>query len=191
MGGTMEGLARPLYGGFTSYMGSATSTAQWVVDEFGQIDQNALHNAAANTASGVNYMEGVHFQTNITTTTGGSTALHAEIFHDSGTCSGQIYAAEFWIEGASGASVGGGRIAAISLFANYDSGYGQVNAASSFINCHAVDSEVPALFTILGATADDSGGLFHAATNTTIDHAMRIYVDNVVYYIGLYDALCT
>ncbi len=182
MGGTMEGLGVPIYGAYTAFMGSSNSTAYWTVNDYGEIDHACLHNAASNTARGVNYMEAVHLQVNITTATQGTDALWAGTFHDSGTCSGQIYAAEFWLQGASGASVGGGRVAAINLIVNHDSAYGQVDAATSYINFTAVDALVPAFFTVTGETLDGSGGCFFTS-DASVAYALRIYVANTAYNI--------
>ena len=183
MTGTMEGLKVPLYGDYIRYTEAGVQTLR--VRDGGLMDLRILHNAALNTELGVTYMEGVHLQVNITTTTGGSDALWVGTFHDSGTCSGQIYAAEFWLEGASGASVGGGRVAAINLIVNHDSSYGQVDAATSYINFTAVDALVPAFFTLTGETVDGSGGCVVANAATDSTQGIRIYIANAVYYIML------
>jgi len=179
--GTFAGLSVPLNGGYYRYTNAGVQTLR-VRDE-GLSDLRILHNAALNTELGVTYMEGVHLQVNISTTTGGSDALWAGTFHDSGTCSGQIYAAEFWLEGASGASVGGGRVAPINLIVNHDSSYGQVDAATSYINFTAADALVPAFFTLTGETADGSGGCFDIISDPACSTGLVIYVANNKYWI--------
>lgn len=181
MSGTFEGLSVPLYGGYYRYTEAGVQTLR-VRDE-GLSDLRILHNAALNTELGVTYMEGVHLQVNISTTTGGSDALWVGTFHDSGTCNGQIYAAEFWLQGASGASVGGGRVAPINLIVNHDSSYGQVDAGTSYINFTAVDAKVPAFFTITGETVDASGGCFETISDPATSKGLVIYVANAKYWI--------
>jgi hypothetical protein len=181
MTGTFEGLSVPLYGGYYRYTEAGVQTLR--VRDGGLIYQNVLHNDALTAELGVTYMEAVHLQTNISTTTGGSDALWVGMFHDSGTCNGQVYCAEFWLQGASGASVGGGRTACINLIINHDSSYGQVDAATSYINFTAVDALVPALFTLTGETVAGSGGCVVAKAAAASTQGLRIYIANAVYYI--------
>ena len=179
--GTFEGLSVPLYGSYKRY---TTAGVQLLSEsDLGLSDLRILHNSALNTALGVTYMEGVHLQVNISTTTGGSDALWVGTFHDSGTCNGQIYCAEFWLNGSSGAGVGGGRVAAINLIVNHDSSYSQVDAGTSYINFTAVDALVPAFFTLTGETADGSGGCFVTISDPATSRGLVIYVANQKYYI--------
>ena len=184
--GTFEGLSVPLYGDFKHYTEAGVQLLS--VSDLGLTDLRVLHNAALNTALGVTYMEAVHLQVNISTSTGGSDALWVGTFHDSGTCSGQIYCAEFWLQGASGAGVGGGRVAPINLIVNHDSSYSQVDAGTSYINFTAVDALVPAFFTVTGETADGSGGCFVTISDPTTTKGLVIYVANAKYYIQVCSA---
>lgn len=63
--------------------------------------------------------------------------------------------------------------------------------AGSFIYFVEASSPIPYFFTIGGMAADESGGCFKTATNTVIDHALKIDIDQTTYYIGLYDAVST
>jgi hypothetical protein len=66
---------------------------------------------------------------------------------------------------------------------NHDSSYGQVDAATSYINFTAVDALVPAFFTITGETVGGSGGCIKAYAADASTQGLRIYIANAVYYI--------
>ncbi len=184
--GTFEGLSVPLYGEYYRYTEAGVQTLR--SRDLGLMDYRILHNAALNTELGVTYMEAFHIQVNISAATAGTDGLWVGTFHDSGTCSGQIYAAEFWLNGSSGAGVGGGRVAAINLIVNHDSSYSQVDAGTSYINFTAVDALVPAFFTLTGETADGSGGCFVTISDPATSRGLVIYVANQKYYIQVSSA---
>lgn len=92
--------------------------------------------------------------------------------------SAQSYAATFKFDQA-GFAMDGGRAATLNLWFDYNSGGADV----SFINFDSLGTDVPTLFTILNATVDSS--LFVNTAAAAADHGLRIYVDNVVYYIML------
>lgn len=99
---------------------------------------------------------------------------------------GQSYAAQFLLDEAE-TSVAGGRRA--TLYIRYDAAAADVTQpARSFINFEDHGTLCPQLF-VLNSTVANSGGCFVTATNTVIDHALKIYVHGVQYYIGLYDAM--
>jgi hypothetical protein len=179
----MEGLSKPLYGDYIRYTEAGVQTKS--VSDLGLENLYVLHNDALNTALGVSYMEAVHLQVNISTTSGGSDALWVGMFHDedAGTSPAQIYCAEFWLEGASGASMAGGRTACINLIVNHDSSYGTVDAGTSYINFTAADELVPSLFTLTGETIGGSGGCIKNYAADVATHGLRIYIANKVYYI--------
>ena len=158
----------------------------------GRIFNTVAHDAAMNTRTGVTYMEGVHLGTTITTTTGGSDALSCVLTHSSGTCNGQMYAAEFWFEGSASASVGGGRVASIHCIMNLSTSYGTVLAATSFINFSEPTKRVPNLFTLPYTTVDASSGCFKKSDgDVAVTHLLRINVNNDTYYICVSDSSAT
>lgn len=94
----------------------------------------------------------------------------------------QIFAATLILDTVGGSS-SGGREAVLQL--QYYGGTHVTNGmAYSFIDFYdAATTDVGSLFTIRGST-----NLFVTATNTTPDHGLIIYVDNVKYFIMLCDA---
>lgn len=183
--GTYDGLAVPLSGGFVCQTLDSTVIDWLTVTDYGAC-KFLNYQIGAN-----NY--GVDVRSHMTDSgdgLGGQT-LKAYMYHDSGGIgSGQAYAAFFMFQGAASMAVGGGRIAVLDLYMNLDASYnaGATTSAvaTSFINFDEGAKAIPALFTIVGVTEDD--GFFVTATNAVIDHALLINVNNVVYYIGLYDA---
>ena len=186
--GTYMGLAVPIFGGYTTRCADGT-TVVGVVDNYGFRYIDLAYNAAC-AASG-NYatrgfVEG--FSVYVTVTTTNTASIDGACFsvkHTSGTSTGQIWAAEFWLEGAASQSMAGGRVGCIQLVLNHPSTYTWVNEAVSFINFYALDKQPYACMTFLGATVDSS--YFVAmAESAAASHGLRIYVDNVAYYIMLH-----
>jgi len=130
-------------------------------------------------------MEGAHFQTNVSVASGGSDALWAGMIHDSGTSAGQMYAAEFWFEGASGASVGSGTAACINLIMNLDSSYSQSAGANCYIFVATPDALVENFIVFAGETVDGSGGCVVANAATDATQGIRINLAGATYYIML------
>ena len=151
----------------------------------GRIMNTIVHDSDMNTATGVTYMEGVHFGTTVTANSGGSDALSCVLQHNSTTWTnaGQIYVAEFWLGGGASAGMTGGRTAVLNLIIDHDTSYAQVDAATSYINFTADDALIPAFFTLTGETADGAGGCFIANVAPASTHALRIYVANTAYYL--------
>ena len=81
----------------------------------------------------------------------------------------------------------GGRMHTLGLYYSTTEAHAG-NGACSFIYFVEAADPIPYFFTIGGMTADESGGCFKTATNATIDHALKIDIDQTSYYIGLYDA---
>ena len=180
--GTFEGLGVPLSGDYKRY--SEAQVELLSVTDQGQTSQTIAHNAAMNTFTGVTYMEGVHLQTNITTTTSGTSTLWVGAYHVSGTTGGQVYAAEFWLNGAAGQAIAGGRCSAIHLIVNHAATYGQSgNSATSFIHLSSVDALVPSFITFSGETVDGAGGCIAANAATQSTQGICIYIANAPYYI--------
>jgi len=181
--GTFNGLAIPLHGGFTCKTIDSTPIDWLTVTDYGAC-KFLNYQIGAN-----NY--GVDIRSHMTDSgneLGGQT-LKAYMYHDSGGIgTGQAYAAFFMFQGAASMSCVTGRIAVLDLYMNLDATYTVAGGAAdcSFIHFAEGAKAVPALFTITGVTADD--GFFVAATNATIDHALRVDINNVTYYIGLYDS---
>ena len=182
MSGTFNGLAVPLHGGFVCKTLDSTPVNWLTVTDAGACK---FLNYMTST-----YNYGVDIRSHLTTA-GGGQCLKAYMYHDEGTLSGQAYAAFFQFIGAAGLSSGTGRIAVLDLYMNLDATYTTATKSSSWINFVEGALPVEALFVMTstgGIVADESGGCFVTATNTTIDHALRIYIENTAYYIGLYDA---
>lgn len=184
--GTFNGLAIPLHGGFVCETLDSTPVNWLTVTDVGAC-KFLSYAASAN-----NF--GVDVRMHLDWALGGQ-CLKAYLYHDSETLTGQAYAAMFMFQGAASLSSGTGRIAVLDLYMNLDSTYTTSAKSCSFVNFVQGALSVQALFVITNVgnsvAADDSGGFFYTSDNTVIDHALRIYIENTAYYIGLYDALCT
>lgn len=118
-------------------------------------------------------------RTRINRTASGSNSLDV-YFTLTASNTSQCYGQTIYFESGGFASAGG-RHAVLNLWYAYDGGGG---AAHSYINFAApgASSHPLTLFTILNATAESS--LF-IASDETATHGLRIYVDNVEYFIKL------
>ena len=184
--GAYMGLAVPMSGAHT--MTNSAGTAVKTVCKDGYTTVTLAQDDAYMTTS-PGGVEGIRFRLNVTADTTGSSCAAFWVDHDDGTTTGQIYAAEFWITG--GAGMAAGQISNINLVNYLDEGYGGMSATNAaFISINdAGGTKMPSLIHIKSLSVGQ--GCFYAATNTTIDHALRIAIGPTVYYIGLYDALCT
>jgi len=186
--GTFNGLAIPLHGGFVCKTSETTPIDWLTVTDIGAF-KFLNYQVGAN-----NY--GVDIRSHMTDAGGqvGGQCLKAYFYHDSGVLgSGQAYTAFFQFVGAANLTCVNARIAVLDLYMNLDATYSVAGGAAdcSYINFVEGAHPVPALFVITstgGVVADESGGNFVTASNATIDHALRIYIENVAYYIGLYDS---
>ena len=187
--GAYMGLAVPMAGAYTRK--NATGTDVMTVCKDGYTTVTLAQDTAYMTTS-PGGVEGIRFRLNVTADTTGSSCAAFWMDHQSGSSTGALLcAAEFWITGASDMAAATGQIACINLTNYLTAGYAVTTSNSAYIKIRDAGADIPNIFLITGVTADASGGPFFAATNTTIDHALRIYVNNTTYYIGLYDALCT
>lgn len=183
--GTFNGLAIPLHGGFVCKTLDSTP-----VDWLTVTDAGACKFLSYMTGSN-NY--GVDIRSHLTAAAGGQ-CLKAYFYHDEATLTGQAYAAFFQFIGGASLSSGSGRIAVLDLFMNLPTTYTTAEKSCSWINFVEGPLPVEALFVMTSTntiTADETGGCFKTATNTVIDHALKIYIENTAYYIGLYDAVST
>ena len=140
--GTYDGMAIPLCGGYITKTSNGTTTVA-VMDDYGfqyiDLAYNATAAASGNYATR-GFVEGLSVYVTVTTTN--TASIDGGCFsvkHTSGTSTGQIWAAEFWLEGAASQSMAGGRVGCIQLVLNHPSTYTWVNAAVSFINFYALD----------------------------------------------------
>jgi len=119
-------------------------------------------------------------RTRINSTADGQNALDV-YFTLTASNANQCYGQTIYFESGGFASAGG-RHAVLNLWYAYDGGGG---AAHSYINFAAPGASTHplTLMTILNADVDDS--LFVTCVAAAADHGLRIYVDNVVYYIML------
>ena len=189
--GAYHGLAVPLAGKFTTTTAAGTSLSH--TDDYGYTTVTLAQTSAYMTAMSPGGVEGIRYRLNVTSTTTGSSTAAFWLDHDSGTNSaGQLFAAEFWITGDDDADVASGQIACIHLVGYLDSGYGGLTTANNaYIKFSDHGLDIANLFMLNAFVEDATGGCWFAATNTTIDSALRIVINSTNYYIGLYDALCT
>ncbi len=88
----------------------------------------------------------------------------------------------------------GGRTSVLGLYMDITTITGGGGACSwIYFASPGASKPVPYLFSLVGVTADETNGCFVSATNSVIDHAIKIAVQApgsspVDYYIGLYDA---
>ena len=185
--GAYMGLAVPLAGAYNR--ANEVGTQVMTVCKDGYTTVTLAQDTAYMTTS-PGGVEGIRYRLNVEADTTGSSCAAFWLDHDSGTCSGQLYAAEFWVTGATDTSVGSGQMACIHLVNYMSAGYGMTSLNSGYIKFGEYGGTVmPNLFHMSGFTADASGGCFKTATNSAIDHALKIAIGSTNYYIGLYDAV--
>jgi len=99
----------------------------------------------------------------------------------------QVYAASIILD-MSGGSAGSGRQAVLQL--QYYGNAGPTAEATSWLyfNDLSGDTAENPTFLHLGGTVADDGGCFVTFSAATSTHALRIYVENVVYYIMVADS---
>ena len=186
--GAYAGLAVPLAGEYTQTTAAGTTTG--FTDDYGFTTVTLAQTSAYMTAMSPGGVEGIRYRLNVTADTTGSSCAAFWMDHQSGTSTGALLcAAEFWITGASDMAATTGQIACINLTNYLTAGYAVTTSNSAYIKIRDAGADIPNIFLITGVTQDASGGPFFAATNSQIDHALRIYVNNTTYYIGLYDSL--
>lgn len=99
----------------------------------------------------------------------------------------QAYAATFILD-MSGGSAASGRQAVLNLqYTGNDNPTAEATSWMYFNDLSGDSAENPSFLHIGGIAADD-GGCFVTCTAAEADHALRIYIENVVYYIMLSNA---
>jgi len=187
--GTYMGLAVPLQGGYTASEYTGT-TPYWTVGDLGTIVHAVVHNAALNTKLGVGYAEALHVGIEVACATEGTCAFSTLINHTSGVqiAGGQMYSAEFWIQGGSSCGSAEGTLACINLGAMLTSGYDVAANTTAYIKVGEFGGvPMPNLFVIGGQTVDESGGMFVTmAESAAADRGLKITIDDVTYFIMLH-----
>lgn len=110
---------------------------------------------------------------------------------DASATGANIHGATIGLQFNTTADNSGGSSSVLCLIYEQEAGAVQAaDAGNAWLEFYNIDTTypMPRLFEL---HVHASTGCFSTATNTTIDHALAITVNNTVYYIGLYDAKTT
>lgn len=193
--GTFEGLGIPLCGAYTTYLPDGT-TAVRTLDAYGVFRHEVAWTTSSTQVSAIgswaSFYAAANFKSTVTGASGNKwlSGLTASL-DNSSTSVCNAHGATIGLRNNADSSNYGGSCSVLALLYEEESGATTpADAGFAWLNIYNIDTTytVPALMQM---HIHASTGCFLAATNTTIDHVLRIYVNNTVYYIGLYDAMCT